>query len=88
MMRKNIQFISLNNRKKRYYLIVYRQRRMPVLPHWKLTYFNGRGRAETIRLLFAQAAVPYDDIRIEREQWPAMKDDCREDDVVGVLMTA
>lgn len=47
---------------------------MPVLPHWKLTYFNGRGRAETIRLLFAQAAVPYDDIRIEREQWPAMKD--------------
>jgi glutathione S-transferase len=31
------------------------------------------GRAEVIRLLFAQAEVPYDDVRIEKEQWPDLK---------------
>uniref|UniRef100_A0A0R3RTD2 Glutathione S-transferase 1 n=1 Tax=Elaeophora elaphi TaxID=1147741 RepID=A0A0R3RTD2_9BILA len=38
-----------------------------------LTYFNGRGRAEVIRLLFAQANVSYDDIRINKSDWPAIK---------------
>jgi glutathione S-transferase len=31
------------------------------------------GRAEVIRLLFAQAEIPYDDVRIEKEQWPDLK---------------
>jgi glutathione S-transferase len=31
------------------------------------------GRAEAIRLLFAQAEIPYDDVRIEKEQWPDLK---------------
>jgi glutathione S-transferase len=43
------------------------------MPHYKLTYFNTMGRAEAIRLLFAQAEIPYDDVRIEKEQWPDLK---------------
>jgi len=40
---------------------------------YKLTYFNGRGRAETMRQLFALAGVDYEDHRVERDQWPALK---------------
>jgi len=40
---------------------------------YKLTYFNGRGRAELSRLIFAQAGVPYEDVRIEGAQWPQLK---------------
>merc|ERR1712156_791235 len=39
----------------------------------KLTYFNVRGRAEPSRLILAQAGVEYEDIRIEREDWPKYK---------------
>lgn len=37
---------------------------------YKLTYFNGRGRAEIARLIFAAAGQKYNDNRIERDQWP------------------
>jgi len=40
----------------------------------KLTYFNGRGRAEIARLLLAEAKIAYDDIRVEGKDWPAIKD--------------
>ena len=40
---------------------------------YKLTYFNGRGRAEHIRLVFAQAGVQYEDKRIAKEEWGALK---------------
>jgi glutathione S-transferase len=40
---------------------------------YKLTYFNSRGRAETIRYILAAAEVEYEDFRIEKDQWPAMK---------------
>ena len=43
------------------------------MPNYKLTYFNGRGRAEVIRLLFEVAGVKYEDVRIEREAWPELK---------------
>ena len=39
----------------------------------KLTYFNLRGRAEVARLILAQAGAEYEDNRIEREAWPALK---------------
>ena len=40
----------------------------------KLTYFDMRGLAENIRLIMAQAGVDYEDCRIEKGQWPGMKD--------------
>ncbi len=43
------------------------------MPNYKLTYFNARGRAEPIRLIFAQAQVEYDDNRIEQPEWPELK---------------
>ena len=39
----------------------------------KLTYFNSKGRAETTRLILAQAGVAYEDNRVEKEDWPALK---------------
>jgi len=40
---------------------------------YKLIYFNGRGRAEPARLIFAYAGVNYNDHRIEGAEWPALK---------------
>ncbi|XP_018336155.1 glutathione S-transferase [Agrilus planipennis] len=42
-------------------------------PHYKLIYFNSRGRAETIRLIFAYAGVEYEDVRIPKERWNEYK---------------
>jgi len=41
-----------------------------IMPVPKLTYFNGRGRGEIIRLVFAAAGEQYEDIRIEMDKWP------------------
>ena len=38
----------------------------------KLIYFNLMGRAETARLILAQAGVSYEDKRIKKEEWPAL----------------
>ena len=43
------------------------------MAQYKLTYFNGRGRAELIRLLFVQAGVHYEDKRIAKEEWLELK---------------
>ena len=43
------------------------------MPQYKLTYFNGRGRAEVSRLIFAQAGVEYEDKRISGEEWGQLK---------------
>ena len=43
------------------------------MPTYKLYYFNGRGRAEQIRIVFAQAGVPYEDIRLTGEKWAEFK---------------
>ncbi|WAR25196.1 GST7-like protein [Mya arenaria] len=43
------------------------------MPSYKLTYFNVRGRAELARYLFAAAGQDYDDNRIQRDTWPALK---------------
>ena len=41
--------------------------------HYKLSYFNVRGRAEIARFMFAEAGVPYEDHRFEFAQWPEEK---------------
>ena len=43
------------------------------MPQYKLTYFDGRGRAEVVRLIFAQAGVQYEDKRITKEEWGELK---------------
>ncbi|KAH9496332.1 Glutathione S-transferase 1 [Bulinus truncatus] len=43
------------------------------MPAYKLTYFNARGRGELCRLLFVFAGREFEDVRINREEWPAMK---------------
>eukprot|EP00762_Andalucia_godoyi_P001013 ANDGO_01978.mRNA.1 putative glutathione S-transferase 5 len=43
------------------------------MSQYKLNYFNGRGRAELVRLVFAEAGVSYEDNRIEQSAWPTVK---------------
>ena len=45
------------------------------MPTYKLYYFPGKGRAELIRWIFAQADVPYEDKRIAGEEWAKFKPD-------------
>jgi len=40
---------------------------------YKLTYFNGRGRGETSRILFAEAQQKYTDDRFDQKDWPTRK---------------
>jgi len=42
-------------------------------PTYKLTYFNGRGLAEIIRLVLTAADVPFEDIRITHEDHANLK---------------
>lgn len=37
--------------------------------NYRLFSFNWKGRAELIRLLFAVAEVPFEDIRLDRRAW-------------------
>ncbi|KAG6609711.1 putative glutathione S-transferase [Phytophthora cinnamomi] len=47
---------------------------MSAFPSIKLTYFAAAGRAEVPRLLFYIGGVPFQDIRINHDQFKAMKD--------------
>lgn len=42
-------------------------------PTFKLYYFNIRALAEPIRYLFAYGGQAYEDIRVERVDWPNIK---------------
>ena len=42
------------------------------MPNYNLVYFNGRGRGELTRLIFAAANIPFTDSRIDlATEWPA-----------------
>ncbi len=43
------------------------------MPSYKLIYFQSRGRGETIRFIFKQAGVDFEDVRISRDGWPKHK---------------
>ena len=43
------------------------------MPTYKLTYFDARGRAEVARLMFAQAGMKYEDVRVKAEDFPKVK---------------
>jgi glutathione S-transferase len=38
-----------------------------------LTYFDVRGRAEVIRLIFEETATPYRERRVQIDEWPSLK---------------
>lgn len=40
---------------------------------YKLLYFNGKGKGEGIRYIFAAAGQKYEDFRFSSEQWPSLK---------------
>ena len=43
------------------------------MPSYKLTYFDVRGRAESIRMLFAMAGAEYENCVVGQADWPEMK---------------
>ena len=43
------------------------------MPTYKLYYFQGKGRAELTRWIFIQAGVPYEDVRLSKEEWAEFK---------------
>lgn len=43
------------------------------MPEYKLIYFNGTGRGELIRFIFAYAGIKYTDERVAMADWPARK---------------
>ena len=43
------------------------------MPNYKLVYFNSKGRAEVVRLMFAEAGIEFEDKRVQEEDWPQLK---------------
>lgn len=44
------------------------------MPEYKITYFNVKALAEPMRFLLAYGNIDFEDVRIEKENWPAIKD--------------
>lgn len=40
----------------------------------KVTYFNGRGLGEVIRYLLKYGNIGFEDIRIDQDDWPTLKE--------------
>jgi len=43
------------------------------MPHYKVIYFNVKALAEPMRFLLAYGNIDFEDVRVEREDWPALK---------------
>lgn len=43
------------------------------MTEYKLTYFNVMGLSEPIRFLLSYGGFQFKDVRIERDEWPNMK---------------
>lgn len=54
-------------------VVKHSRERFEKMSTYKLSYFNLRGRGELIRLVFAAAGVAYEDVRVTRDEWPALK---------------
>ncbi|GMS93842.1 hypothetical protein PENTCL1PPCAC_16017, partial [Pristionchus entomophagus] len=44
-----------------------------IMPSYKLTYFDGRARAEVARQILYLADIPFEDVRISLHDWPSLK---------------
>jgi prostaglandin-H2 D-isomerase / glutathione transferase len=44
------------------------------MPSYKVTYFNVTALGEPIRMLLKYGDIDFEDVRVERDDWPAMKD--------------
>jgi len=45
----------------------------PRLPTLKLTYFDIQGVAEKVRLALVLGKIPFEDVRVQMADWPALK---------------
>lgn len=43
------------------------------MPQYKVIYFNVKALAEPMRFLLAYGNIDFEDVRIEKENWPALK---------------
>jgi len=43
------------------------------MAEYKVYYFEGRGRAEIIRLVLKAAKIEFEDVRVTKETWPELK---------------
>jgi hypothetical protein len=43
------------------------------MPAYKLMYFNVKALAEPMRFLLSYGNIDFEDVRIEKENWPAIK---------------
>ena len=58
------------------------------MPSIKLAYFDIEGRAEPIRLAFKIAGVPFEDVRVARGEWAALKPKTRYGQLPQLTVTA
>jgi hypothetical protein len=43
------------------------------MPEYKVYYFNVKALGEPLRFLMTYGNIPFEDIRVSREDWPALK---------------